>query len=510
VVEHVQPIADRVAAPSPRAGVVGRWASRLTAWSLRETLLFPVVALYVVSLALSLPRELFSDSWYAIFGGHEIVQHGLPSHDALAIWTQGREWVDQQWLAHLFFYGLYAAGGVKLALLGHVFAAGSAFVLAIVVARWRGASMRSVCWISLPSMFLLIWGSWNARAQSLAFVLFVGVAWLLIAHARTPSRKVYFVFPLLVLWANIHGTALTGAVMVFLAGLVYAIERRHDSTHAWIPRAALLCLGPIACLLASPYAASLPGYYHRMLANPGFRDFVLEWRPTAPSFQTAPFFLLALLAAWLVGRQGSRLSRLEKVLLALTLVMGLQSMRGVVWFGVLALMVLPTALDGVLKENASAMRFGLLNRALVAMSVTGVVVSLAGVAAKPSSWFERDYPSAALAAVTRAEATDPQVKVFADEQYSDWLLLRRPELRGRIAYDVRFELLSKSQLQGLVDIRRRVEGWQKAVAPYGLFVLKKSAEGSLAKDILREPGARLLYRGHSMIVISRPAGGIAK
>jgi hypothetical protein len=191
-------------------------------------------------------------------------------------------------------------------------------------------------------------------------------------------------------------------------------------------------------------------------------------------------------------------------------VTGLQSMRGVVWFGVLALMVLPTALDGVLKENTSAMRFGLLNRALVAMSVTGVVVSLAGVAAKPSSWFERDYPSAALAAVTRAEATDPQVKVFADEQYSDWLLLRRPELRGRIAYDVRFELLSKSQLQGLVDIRRRVEGWQKAVAPYGLFVLKKSAEGSLAKDILREPGARLLYRGHSMIVISRPAGGIAK
>ena len=190
MVEHVEPIADRVVtAPAPRTGIVGRWTARVVAWSLGEALLFPVVALYVVSLALSLPRELYSDSWYAILGGHEIVHHGFPSHDTLAIWTHGRAWVDQQWLGQLFFYGLFAAGGVKLALLGHVFAAGSAFVLAIVVARWRGASMRSVCWIALPAVFLLMWGSWNARAQSLAFVLFVAVVWLLIADARAPSAR---------------------------------------------------------------------------------------------------------------------------------------------------------------------------------------------------------------------------------------------------------------------------------------------------------------------------------
>jgi hypothetical protein len=505
MVEHVEPIADRVAtAPAPRTGIVGRWTARVVAWSLREALLFPVVALYVVSLALSLPRELYSDSWFAILGGHEIVHHGLPSHDTLAIWTHGRDWVDQQWLGQLFFYGLYAAGGVKLALLGHVFAAGSAFVIAIVVARWRGASMRSVCWIALPAVFLLMWGSWNARAQSLAFVLFVAVVWLLIADARAPSRRVFFVFPLLVLWANIHGTAITGALLVVLAGLTYAFERRREPRRAWVPRATLLCLAPAACLLASPYAVGLPGYYHRMIANPGFRDYVTEWRPTAPDFQTAPFFVLAFLAAWLVGRQGHRLLRVEKVLLGVTLLLGLQSLRGVVWFAIVALLVVPTVLDGVLKENTSAMRFRLLNRALVATSVAGIVVSLGGVAAKSSSWFERDYPPAVVAAVARVETANPHVRVFADEQYSDWLLLRRPELRGRIAYDVRFELLTKSQLQKLVDVRRRVDGWQGVVAPYGLFVLKKGAESNLATGLLADPNARLLYRGHGVIVISRP------
>ena len=505
MVEHAQPIADRsVSAPLPRRGILRRQGGRLGAWSLRETLLFPVVALYVVTLALNLPRELFSDGWYAILGGSEVVRHGLPSHDTLTIWTHGREWIDQQWLGQLFFYGLYAAGGVKLALLGHVVAAGSAFTLAIVVARWRGASMRSACWISLPAMFLLIWGSWNARAQSLAFVLFVLVVWLLIADARKPSRRVFLVFPLLALWANIHGTAITGAALVVLASLSYAYERRREPLKTWMPRAALMFVTPVACLFATPYAGTIATYYHRMLSNPGFRDYVVEWRPTSPSFQTAPFFLLALLAAWLVGRQASRLLRIEKLFLGLTLVMGLQSMRGVVWFAVVALIVVPVALDGVLKENTSAMRFGLLNRSLVALSVTGVVVSLAGVAAKPASWFERDYPSGILTAVARAEAPNPHLRVFSDEQYSDWLLLRRPELRGRVAYDARFELLTKSQLQNIVDIRRRVEGWRAAVAPYGLFVLKKGPESAMATGLLHERGARVLYRGHGVVVISRP------
>ena len=174
MVEHVQPIVDRVGeAPARREAADRRSLERTLGWAGREALLFPVVALFLIALAGNLPRELFQDSWLTILGGREIVQHGLPSHDTLAIWTQGREWVDQQWLAQLLFYGLYAFGGIKLALALHVLAAGGAFVLAVVVARWRGGSTRSVCWVAVPTYLLLTWGSWNARAQSLALLLFV-------------------------------------------------------------------------------------------------------------------------------------------------------------------------------------------------------------------------------------------------------------------------------------------------------------------------------------------------
>jgi hypothetical protein len=401
-------------------------------------------------------------------------------------------------------------GGIKLAALLHVAAVGSAFVLAIAAARWRGASVRSVCWISLPTIVLLFWGSWNARTQSLAFPLFVGLVWLLIRDARSPSRGVFFVFPLLALWANIHGTAILGAGLVALAGACYGFERRKQPVRGWAPRGALMIVAPFACVLASPYATSLPGYYRSVMFNSSLRGYIIEWRPTTLSIETVPFFLLAALAIWLIGRDARRLLLTEKALLAVTLVMGLQTMRSVVWFAVLALILLPTALDVALPANTRAARFAVLNRALITMSLVGIVVALAAVASKPASWFEQEYPQGVLAAVARVEAEDPGVRVFASEPYSDWLLLRRPELRGRIAYDVRFELLSHAQYTRSVNTRRLVVGWKHVVAPYGLFVLRAQAERSFGQALLREPGARPEYRGHGVLVVSRPVGGSAK
>ena len=98
--------------------------------------------------------------------------------------------------------------------------------------------------------------------------------------------------------------------------------------------------------MASPYALKLPEYYRQVLVNPGFRDYIHEWQPTTPGFQTAPFYLLAFIAVWLVGRRGDRLSSFEKVLLVATILIGLQSMRGVIWFAFAAFMLLPRLLGG--------------------------------------------------------------------------------------------------------------------------------------------------------------------
>ena len=50
----------------------------------------------------------------------------------------------------------------------------------------------------------------------------------------------------------------------------------------------------------------------------------------------------------------------------------------------------------------------------------------------------------------RAEL-QPGDRVFVPDRFSDWLLWKIPELRGRIAYDVRFEIYDKEFFDRLGD-----------------------------------------------------------
>ena len=63
-----------------------------------------------------------------------------------------------------------------------------------------------------------------------------------------------------------------------------------------------------------------------------------------------------------------------------------------------------------------------------------------------SARLERELAvTTAGAAIARAAAADPSLKVVSQEGYSDWLLWRYPALRGRIAFDIRFELLGATR-----------------------------------------------------------------
>src|SRR2546423_493084 len=119
----------------------------LVGWLEREAFLVVVAAIYVVALTWDVPTQLASGTWMTLAYGHELGRHGLPSHDALTVWAQGRTWVDQQWLGQILFYGAYALGGLRLAVALHVLCVGSAFVLALTAARKLGGSTRSVTWL---------------------------------------------------------------------------------------------------------------------------------------------------------------------------------------------------------------------------------------------------------------------------------------------------------------------------------------------------------------------------
>jgi hypothetical protein len=276
-----------------------------------------------------------------------------------------------------------------------------------------------------------------------------------------------------------------------------------------LPWAALLLASPLL-LLASPYGLSLVDYYHRLLLNPAFGHYVTEWAPTRLGIATAPFYLLALLAAWLAGRCASRLTTFEQGALLFTLLLALLAVRSVVWFMFAALVLVPGALDAVLVSRWENPRYRYVNRIMAAAAPVAAAVFVVGAFAHPASWFTRDYPAAAGDRVARLAASQPKLRIFANERFADWLVLEHPTLAGRIAFDGRFELLTTKELRSIVYFRARIAGSADVVAPYGVLVLYPSrrSEGRVTRALLRNSRHRAIYRDPDIAVIAqRPSRG---
>src|SRR5262249_62267414 len=79
----------------------GPMAGRLAAAIDRNVFVVLVLAVVGVLRVSFLAGGIGPDTWYTLVGGRVISRSGLPHSDTLTVLTHGREWVDEQWLAHL-------------------------------------------------------------------------------------------------------------------------------------------------------------------------------------------------------------------------------------------------------------------------------------------------------------------------------------------------------------------------------------------------------------------------
>jgi hypothetical protein len=338
------------------------------------------------------------------------------------------------------------------------------------------------------------WG-WTLRAQTAALPLFAGVLWLLVDAARRGvGRRTLLVLPLLVLWANLHGSVVLGAGLAVLLGVVETVRAR---ALAWTPLA-LVVLSPL-CVLATPYGWDIVAYYRLMLVDAPFADILREWQWSSPSATTALFWLLALVAAGIVAlrRCRSRLTFYELAVLVLTFAGAVQAVRGVIWFALAAAAVLPVALDGLLtRADVAAPR---VNRVISLTALAALGVAVVAFVARPASWYVSDWPEQRVEAV-RAATRDPAVRVWATDGTADWLLWRIPDLRGRLAYDVRFELYDRAALDRIVRYGRRQGDWRAAVDGYRVVVVDHRAQ---LEALRAEPGAHVVHTDSEVAVVER-------
>jgi hypothetical protein len=235
-----------------------------------------------------------------------------------------------------------------------------------------------------------------------------------------------------------------------------------------------------------------------------FPQALTEWMaPTLLSLTGLPFFVLAGLTIALVARERARLTGFELAVLAVTLLGGLLAVRSIVWFAFAALMLVPKLLERDGKGPVPA--------ALVRSRVVGAVAAsalalgtLAFTASRPDDHFAAKWPEAVPTQVAQALRADRDARVLASYEFGDWLLYVRPELRGRIAFDGRWELFSPGEMRGILDYLWQVgEDWEAPSHGYRVLVLNPRTQPRLVETYESRPGVRVLYRDSRFAVFER-------
>ncbi|MCU0673807.1 MAG: hypothetical protein MUE69_13525 [Myxococcota bacterium] len=354
-----------------------------------------VVAVYATRLAASAGELLQGDGWFCLSLGREITTSGLPRVDELTALGAGRAWIDVQWLAHVIWHELRELGGAKLVIVSHVLLLTGALVLAFDAARRSGASSRRIALAGLVALLVLM-PQRLVRAQSFGVLCLVLVLWIAIVDARRARGVLGWTLPVLVLWANLHGSVIVGA--------------------------------------------GLAGLWAKMAADPG--PFT-EW--DAPTFGTAPIHLvLAIVTLALLVWRARRVDLLHGVLLGACAILSLTGLRYGLLLGYAFAVFGPRLLDHALPGdgNDPAVRAWPVALAAGLAFLAGLGHGVSNASDAVGLRYPREVLSAPMS----------DGLVFSSESHGDWLLDLRPDLRGRVLFGVRSELGTAAEWSAVQDV----------------------------------------------------------
>jgi hypothetical protein len=483
----------------------GRLSDRLEA----NALSIAVVCVVAILCLAGASAHVAQDAYLALVDGRVVALTGIPQHSHLTVMAHGVRWIDQQWLAQLAFYGLQRAGGYALLVIVDVALVSLALGLAIFAARDLGANERQVVRV-LPfgAIFYIIFAV-TIRSQVFAYPLFAVTLWLLASAARgRAGRRVFLVFPILLLWANLHGSATMGAGLVMLYGLTRLIEQVGDRGRGGLLDVAgwaFIVLAPL-CLLANPYGFSIIHYYDHTLLNSQFGKLVTEWKSVfSQPILALPYLLYVAVVGRLVVLTGRRTPLFDWLVLLVLAVGGVLAVRNIIWFALATIVLLPPVLAARGKYSGETPRRRRLDLT-IAYGMLGIaLIVLATTATHPASWFQRGYDGRAVTKINSILAGSPHTKIFTDVRFGDWLLWQDPRLVGHVAYDISFEQFPTRDLEAFTAFYYgRTHRYSSTLNPYTVLVLDPTNKKE-TRALLSLPNTHVVLRTKKIIVATKPA-----
>jgi hypothetical protein len=275
------------------------------------------------------------DTYSHIAAGAWILHHrSVPLTDPFSYTFYGKPWVAHEWLSELLMAVAFRLAGWSGLLT--LFAATTALSLGLLaryLLRWLSPLAAAV---ALEVTALSMMPSWLARPHMLVLpILILWTLSILAAHGK--GRPPWFALPLMLAWANMHGSFVFGIALV----LPFGIEATLRSGNDWRPAAARWCafLGcTVALTLVNPHGYDGFIFPLRLMSMKHLAA-VQEW--AAPDFQTTQPVEAALMALFgFCLWRGVRVPLIRLAILMVLLHLALSHTRHLMLAGVVGALVM--------------------------------------------------------------------------------------------------------------------------------------------------------------------------
>jgi hypothetical protein len=422
------------------------------------------------------------DFWWHLRTGQYVWEtRSIPRQDIYSYTLPEQPWITHEWLTELGLYAVYATSGQSGLIL--VFALVIAGSFALLYLRCSGRPYLASFVVVLAAITSAV--TWGVRPQMLSLLLSSVFLYILYLYGHGHKGLVWLMPPLMVLWANLHGSFLMGLVLPatsLVGGAIdLALGREQQARLTWRDLRRLLVVVVLTALapVVNPNGIGLLVYPFGTLGSPAMQQYIMEWfSPDFHLVQFQPFllFILVLLASLGLSR---RIPSATDFLFVLGFgYASFLSARHIPFFVLTTTPMLTDQLLDVwrgwrlleqfkLRRHRAAGKQIIVNWLLLAVLTLGVTLQIAGTLSRNEAAQREAFPVDAVDFLVEYEITGNMYNLYHWGGYLVWRLY--PE--QAVFIDGRADVYGDAFIEEYLRVYQLREGWSEPLASYDVEVV---------------------------------------